>query len=232
MHLCAVVGPLRPPLPARYCPSGSPAFCPGCLSGRARRCPRAPCVCPKLTSALPLRRRPAPSPPVSPSHPYAPPTRCHPEGCRLPSPVCTFLSAVSACAVHSPVFGTRGFHLCPFLMSQPFPPELGRTLTLSSLRCYRPQASCYACKPRLPPLPGHHRFTAKGSINMQTGMPSCMWMGKMMGRHLLRPARLNRPWGLRKQKSDPCRACTSSGHPSSTSPPDVLHRPLSVSTPR
>ena len=81
----------------------------GGLSGRARRIPRAPCVCPQLTSALPLPRHPAPSPPVSPSHPYAPPTRCHSEGRSLPPPVSTFLSAVSAFAFIHPCLPLVGF---------------------------------------------------------------------------------------------------------------------------
>ena len=153
MHLCAVVGPLRPPPPARPCLSGSPALSRVCLPGRARRCPRVPCVCPLLISALLLPRRPAPSPPVLPSHPYAPPTRCLSEGRRLPPPVCTFLSAVTAFAVHSLVFATRGFNLSPIPKSLPFPLELGRTLTLSTVMCYRPHALCYARQLRPLPLP-------------------------------------------------------------------------------
>ena len=181
--------PLRPPLAARPCPSGSPAFSPGCLSCRARCCPRAPCVFPLLTSALPLPGRPAPSPPASPAPLYSPPhrfpTRCHSEGRRLPPSFCTLLSAVIAFAVHSPVFSTLGFHLCPTPMSLRFPLELGRTL--STLKCYRPQAMCYPRNPTLSPQSGRFRYTARESINMQTGMWSCKWKGKMMGRQLLRP---------------------------------------------
>ena len=124
-----------------------------------------------------------PSPPVSPSHPYAPPTRCHSEGRGLPPPVSTFLSTVSAFAVPSPVFVTRGFHLRAILMSLPFPLEPGCTLTLSTLQCYRPQALCYARNPRLSPLPGRHRFTVRESIGMQTRMEPWKRMGKMMGQH-------------------------------------------------
>ena len=51
-------------------------------------------------------------------------------------------------------------------MSLPFPLESARTLTLSTLKCYRPQALCYARNPRLSPLLGRHRFTATESINM------------------------------------------------------------------
>ena len=47
-----------------------------------------------------------------------------------------------------------------------------------------------------------------------------------------RHARMNRPWGPRTPKKDPCRPSASSGQPSSLSPLDVLHRPLSVWTPR
>ena len=71
-------------------------------------------------------------------------------------------------------------------MSLPFLLEFGRTLILSNLKCYRPQALSYARNPRLSPLPGRHRFTARDIFNMQTGMQSCKRMGKMMGRHLLR----------------------------------------------
>ena len=189
MHLCAVVGPLSPPLPARPGPSGSPAFSPGCLSCSAGGCSRTPCACPLLISAPPLPCRPSPSPPPSSSPLYSPPHRVrrHSEGRRLPPSVCTLLSTVSAVAVHSPVFSTRGFHLCPTPMSLPFPPQSGRTLTLSTLKCYRPQAMCYPRDPRRSPQSGRYRFTPGGeSINMQTGMWSCTWMGMMIGRELLR----------------------------------------------
>ena len=134
-------------LRARPCASGSHAFSPGCLPCRARCCPRAPCVSPLLTSALPLPRRPVPPPAVPPSHLYSAPTRCHSEGRCLPPPVCTFLSAVIPFAVHSPLFSTRGFHLCPTPVSLPFPLESGCSLTLSTLECYRAQALCYPRDP-------------------------------------------------------------------------------------
>ena len=72
MHLCAVVGPLLPPPLARPCPLWLTCFAFlflflfGRRSCRAHRCSRAPCVCPLLLCALPLSRRPVPSPPVSP----------------------------------------------------------------------------------------------------------------------------------------------------------------------
>ena len=180
-----LLAPCVPILPGRPCPLGSPAFPPCCFYCRASCCPRAPGVCPLLTSAPPLPRHPAPSPPVSPSLPYSLPTRRHSEERRLPPPVCTFLSAVIAFAFHFPLFSTFGFHLCPIPLSLPFPVESGRTLTLSTLGFYRPQAMCYPRNPRLSPLPARHRYRARESIIMQTAMWSCMWMGKMMGRHLL-----------------------------------------------
>ena len=144
----------------------------GCLSCRAHRCSRAPCVCPLLLSALPLPRRPVPSPPVTPFLPSPPPIRCHSEG-----PVCTFPSTLTAFAVHSPVCATRGFHLCPTLLPLPFPLVSGHTLTLPTLMCYRPPTMCYALLPRFSPLPGRHRFRARGSVNMRTGLRPCLWTG-------------------------------------------------------
>ena len=129
---------------------------------------------------LPLLRGPAPSLPASASPLYSPPprcpTRCHSEGRCLPHSVCTLLSAVTAFAVHSPAFSTLEFHLCRTPMSLPFPLESGHTLTLSSLKCYPPQAVCYPRNPQLSPQSGPYRYTARESFNIQTGMWSCMWM--------------------------------------------------------
>ena len=131
-------------------------FSPGCLPCRANCCSRAPCVCPLLLSALCLPRRPVSSPPDTLFLPSSPPIRCHSEG-----PVCTFLSAVTAFAVHSPVFATPGFHLCPILLSLPFPLVSGRNLSPPTLMCYRPQALCYA------PFPNSH--PCRDAISLQRG---------------------------------------------------------------
>ena len=127
-----------------------------------------------LCSSLrfPCLASPCPHPLSLPS----PPIRCHSDG-----PVRTFPSAVSAVAVHSPACATHGFYLCPILLSLPFPPVSGRTLTLPTLMCYCPQALCYAPLPRLSPLPGHHGFTARGEVYMRAGLRSSLWTGYMMG---------------------------------------------------
>ena len=130
----------------------------------------APCVCPLLLSAFPLPRRRVPSPLVTPFLPSSPPIGCHSDG-----PVCTFLSAVSAVAEHSPTCATRGFYLCPILLSPPFPLVSGRTLNLPTLTCYCPRALCCAPLPRLSPHPGRHGFTMRGSVDMRTGLRSCLW---------------------------------------------------------
>ena len=112
-----LLAPCFPLLPRGPVPSGSPAFFFGCLSCRAHRCSRAPCVCPLLLSGLPLPRRPVPSPPVSQFLPSSPPIRCHSEG-----PVFTFPSAVTAFAVHSLVCATCVLYPCPSLLSLPLSP--------------------------------------------------------------------------------------------------------------
>ena len=173
MYLCFVVGPLLPPPPARPCPSGSPAFFPWLSHFVALIAAHAhPACAPLLLSVLPLPRCPVPSPPVTPFLPSPPPIRCHSGG-----PVCTLPSTVTAFAVHSPVCAPRGTHLCPILLSLPFPLVSGRILTLPNLICHRPQAFGYAPLCGLSPLPGRHRFTARGRVNMRTGLQSCLWTG-------------------------------------------------------
>ena len=176
MYLLPLLAPCVPLLPRGTVPLVLLLFCLGCPSCRAHRCSRAPCVCTLLLLAFPLPRRPVPSPPVTPFLPSSPPICCHSDG-----PVCTFPSAVSAVAVHSPACATRGFYLCPILLSLPFPLVSGRTLTLPTLMCDCPQAVCYAPLPRLSPHPGHHGFTGRGSVYMRTGLRSCLWTGLMMG---------------------------------------------------
>ena len=107
-------------------------------------------LCPLLLSAFSLPRRPVPSSPVTPFLPSSPSIRCRSDG-----PVCTFPSAVSAVAVHSPACATRGFYLCPILLSLPFPLVSGRNLTLPTLTCFPPL-------PRLSTHLGRHGFEAKG----------------------------------------------------------------------
>ena len=174
--LCRCWPPASPPLPCGTVPLVLLLFSLGCLSCHAHCCSRAPCVCPLLLSAFPLPRRPVPSPPLTPFSPSSPPILCHSDG-----PVCTFPSAVSAVAMHSPACATCGFYLCPSLLSLPFPLVLGRTLTLPTLMCYCPQPLCYALLPGLSPHPERHGFTARGSVYMRTGLRSCLWMDEMMG---------------------------------------------------
>ena len=167
-----LLAPCFPLLPRGTVPPVPLLFSPGCLSCRAYRCSGAPCVCPPLHSALPLPRRPMPSPPVTPFLPSSPPIRCLSEG-----PVCTFPSAFSAVALHSPACATRGFYLCPILLSLLFPLVSRGTLTLPTLMCYCPQALCYAPLPRLSPHPGRHGFTARRSVYMGTDLRSRLWRG-------------------------------------------------------
>ena len=157
MYLCAFVGPLVPPPPARPCPSGSPAFFSGCLSCRVHRCSRTPCVCPLLLSALPLPRRPIPSSPVTPFLPSSPPICCHSEGRG-----CTFPSALTAFAVHSLVCATGVFYPCPSLLSLSFSLVSCHTLTLPSLLCCCLLSLCFAFVPPLSPHPGRHGFMLRG----------------------------------------------------------------------
>ena len=121
------------------------------------RCSRVPCVCPALVSALPLPRRPIPSPLVSPVLPSSPPIRCHSEG-----PVCTFPSALTAFAVHSLVCATRVFYPRPSLLSLPFSLVSCRTLTPPSLLGCCPLSLWFAFVPCLSPLPGRHGFMLRG----------------------------------------------------------------------
>ena len=161
----ALFAPRLPLLPRGPTPSACPSmvFCLpsiffGCPSCRALGCSRAPCVCPLLLSVLSLSRRPVP-PPTPVSHPIR----------RLSAaPACTFPTALTACAVLSPVCATRVFYPCPSLMSLPF-----------SLVAHLPL--CFSFVSRLSPHPGRHGFTLRGgAVYLQTALWPSSWTGETL----------------------------------------------------
>ena len=114
--LVPVLAPCIPLLPRGTIPSLLLFFPLGCLSCRAQRCSRAPCVCPLLFSAFPLPPLPVPSPRVRPLLPSSPPTRLtltalSVQFCPPSLPLRCFHPCVP------PVCSTHANLLCPY----PFP---------------------------------------------------------------------------------------------------------------
>ena len=164
MYLCAVVGPRVPLRPRGTVPLVLLCFfwlhllSRSSLLTRALRVPPAPlCLSPGC--------RPVASASVRAFLPSSTPIRWHSDG-----PVCTFPSAVSAVAVHSPVCAGPGFCLCPIPLSLPISPGVGSYLPLLTLMGYCPHFLCYAPLPRLSPRPRRHG----GGIYVRTGLPSCL----------------------------------------------------------